>query len=94
MWEDEALTALRFAVESLEFDKEQSVVVAPVDEGYVTLDSEFELECHLTEVYNEAWYAYVPFDGGCAVFEDDASSAVSEAMDTIDDELRAIGWRN
>lgn len=39
-----------------------------------------EIKQYLIEVYNKEWYAYVPFDGGEAVFKDDASGAVSNLL--------------
>jgi restriction endonuclease Mrr len=41
-----------------------------------------ELQHALEGIYDEQWYANVPFDGGQAMFEGDASDYVSEQIET------------
>lgn len=91
-WETEAETAVLGAVESLEFDEDEGVVTTNLEEGSVTFENIEELRAHLEEVFNEQWYANVPFEGGVAVFEGDPTNTVDDALSSISDELDALGW--
>lgn len=84
-WEDEAYGAVEGLIKQAEYDEIRGTIILPPynDDGF-RFGSEFtdigELQNHLVEVYNEQWYANVPFDGGSAVFEDDAEGVVGDLL--------------
>ena len=84
-WEDAATTAVDEALESAEFDEVQGVVVVHDSTGDYRMASYCrsieELQSALEAIYEEQWYANVPFDGGEAVFEGDGSDYVSELLE-------------
>lgn len=84
-WEDEAYSAVEELIKEAEYDEIRGTIILPPnnDDGF-GLGKEFtdieELQNHLIEVYNEQWYAYVPFDSGEAVFEDDAEGVIGDLL--------------
>lgn len=85
-WEEAAIGAVDHALESAEFDDVQGVVILPDSTGDLRMAhhcrSLEELQQRLEEIYDEQWYANVPFDGGQAVFRSDSSGYVSELVET------------
>lgn len=81
-WEEEADQALQAALEGVFVDDlRRTVELTSSDPGNtVEFESHDDLLHHLAEVYDEAWYAYVPFEGGEAVFESDSYGAASDAL--------------
>jgi hypothetical protein len=93
-WEAEAREAVEHALDELTFDFEDGVAVAPHERGQTVFEDLDSLVSHLSEVYDEAWYANVPFEGGEAVFESDGLGEASEALDgRYPEELDRLGWR-
>lgn len=85
-WEDAATGAVDHALESAEFDEVQGVVIIQDSTGdhrmahYCrTIE---ELQEALEALYDEQWYANVPFDGGEALYDGDASGYVNERVET------------
>jgi hypothetical protein len=84
-WEDEATGAVDHALESADFDEVQGVITVPDTSG----DHRMDHHCHTPEelqetleaIYDEQWYANVPFDGGEAIIEGDSSSYVNEIVE-------------
>ena len=84
-WEEHAQEAIDHLVDGAEYDDVRGMIVlSPYnDDG-----RRFGVDCpnievvqeHLVEVYKEEWYANVPFDGGEAVFQDDAWGAVGNLL--------------
>ncbi len=91
-WEDEARQALQRALDGLTFDVEEGVVQADDDYGPTTFKSLDALTAHLEEIYDELWYANVPFDSGEAVFDSDAGDQVTEALEVFQEKLEQLGW--
>ena len=89
LWESAAKDALERTLDSLEFDAENGVIW-----GYdsTPLSNMGQLRTYLSDAYTDAWYAYVPFDDGEAVFEDDGYDAANEAIEKIADGIRRLGW--
>ncbi|MRS01895.1 restriction endonuclease [bacterium] len=84
VWEEEASSAVEILLKHAEYDEIRGTVTLPPRDGDKDFGAEFsdleELESYLVDIYNEAWYAYVPFDGGSAVFEDDAIGVVGDIL--------------
>lgn len=83
LWEDEAEEAVQHVVEHAEEDELRgTVTVFSTDDHHYDTEADcFEdLTQHLVEVYNEHWYANVPFEGGEAVFESDAEGFVAGVL--------------
>lgn len=84
MWEEYAQEAIKRQLEFATFDDIRGTIRLPPphdDSRFdVQLFSMEELEEHLREIYNQEWYAYVPFEGGEAVFEDDAWEVVEDLL--------------
>ncbi len=84
-WEEYAQDAIENIISEADFDEIRGIIVLSPhnDDGHrfgAECSNVEEIEEYLIEVYNEEWYAYVPFDGGEAVFEDDASGAVGDLL--------------
>jgi hypothetical protein len=83
-WEAHAENAVRQAWDSLEFDEVRGVIEIPnPDEpryGSTECKDIEELRIALEEAYTNAWYAYVPFDSGEAVFTEDADGYVGDFL--------------
>ena len=85
-WEEAAIHAVDHALKSADFDEVQGVVIVPDSSG----DHRMNHYCHTLEdlretleaIYDEQWYANVPFEGGAAVFGGDAIGYVSEVIET------------
>jgi len=77
-WEVAAEEAVERAIGRVEFD-EQKGLVRIGDEWLGFNDIEL-LETHLMELYDEQWYANVPFESGSAVFESDALTYAQERL--------------
>ena len=83
LWEDEAFDVVQYAIENASVDDVRGTVFFDSDFGHKfghecqTFD---ELQEHLAEIYDEAWYSYVPFDGGQAVFESDPLGKVGDIL--------------
>lgn len=93
-WKSRAREALERALEELTFDFDDEVAVVPHERGQSEHGDFDSLVSYLMEVYDEAWYANVPFDGGEAVFDSDSISEASEALDDwYGEELDRLGWR-
>jgi HJR/Mrr/RecB family endonuclease len=83
LWEDEADSALQHALETAITDDVRGSVSLPSDDdhGFGTeCTSIEELAEKLAEIYDEMWYANVPFDEGEAVFRSDAQGATWDAL--------------
>lgn len=82
MWEEEADRAIRASLDNATSDDVRGSITLP------SSDDRSETECtslddlieELIEIYDAAWYASVPFDGGEAVFESDAWGNVGDAL--------------
>jgi HJR/Mrr/RecB family endonuclease len=81
-WERIAHEAINLAISEIEIDEVRGVVILPALRGalfhyhkaeFVTLA---EMQNELIQIYIAQWNANVPFDGGQAVFDDDALDAV------------------
>jgi hypothetical protein len=85
-WEHEATSAVDHALESADFDEVQGVVTIPDSTGDPRMAhccrTVEELRSALEDLYDEQWYANVPFEGGEAVFAGDASGYVSDLVET------------
>lgn len=84
-WEDAASSAVKSLINQAEFDEIRGLIAIPPhnDDGFrfgAEFSNEEDLQTHLIEIYNEEWYANVPFDGGAAVFEDDAWGVVGDIL--------------
>ena len=84
-WKEQADSAIEHLLAEAEFDEIRGIVSLPPhnDDGFnfgAELSNLDDLESHLQEVYSQEWYAYVPFEGGEAVFEDDAWDAVGNHL--------------
>jgi hypothetical protein len=84
-WEDEATGAVDHALDSATFDEVQGTIIIPDSTGDRRMvhhcASIEELRETLEGLYDEQWYANVPFDGGEALDEGDASGYVGEVLD-------------
>lgn len=83
VWESHAKEAVESAWESADLDDVRGVIEIfdPDDRRLVTECKDLEaLHSALSSVYAEAWYAYVPFDSGEAVFSDDAEGYVGDFL--------------
>jgi len=83
VWESHAKRAVESAWESADLDDVRGVIEIfdPDDRRLVTECKDLEaLHSALSSVYAEAWYAYVPFDSGEAVFSDDAEGYVEDFL--------------
>jgi hypothetical protein len=86
-WEEEAEEAVQHALETAEVDDVRGTVTIYSAEDRredAEFDSFDKLQQHLIELYNVRWYANVPFDGGEAVFEDDAGGYVGDVLAETD----------
>lgn len=97
-WEKHAQDAIELIISEADIDEIRGSIVLPTnnDDGLrfdVDCSNVEEIEQYLVEVYIEEWYAYVPFDGGEAVFVDDACGAVSNLL-TDNPEIRNFFERN
>lgn len=83
LWEEEAWDAIKVAIDHAEVDDVRGTVVihSNYDHRYdAECDSFEDLSDTLVELYNEQWYANVPFEGGEAVFESDAAGEVDNLL--------------
>ena len=77
-WEEEAEEAVEHIIGEVEFDNEKGRIrIGEEWLGFKDLES---LETHLMEVYDEHWYANVPFESGSAVFQSDPLTYAQERM--------------
>jgi hypothetical protein len=91
-WEDAATQAVDQTLESTEFDEVEGVIVLSDSTG----DHRMAVHCHsleelktaLEEIYDEQWYANVPFDGGVALHESDSQGYVMDVVD--EDKIEAF----
>lgn len=82
-WEDDAEDAVKEALENASVDDVRGVVTFGSGLGH-----QFDHECakwddlihYLEEIYDQAWYANVPFEGGEAVFESDSPGNVGDLL--------------
>jgi len=53
-----------------------------------------ELRQHLVDAYNEMWCAYVPFEGGEAVYEPEGTDddVVADELSAYEQQIQALGW--
>lgn len=84
-WEAYAQDAVETIVKKADFDEILGTVtlLAHDDDDLrsgKTFSSLEDVEDHLVEVYSGQWYSYVPFEGGEAVFEDDARGVIDDLM--------------
>lgn len=96
LWEQHAEDAVDHALEEADFDDVRGAIVICVND----IDGRSE-ECRniedliqaLSEIYDTEWYAYVPFEGGYAVFEGDSYGYAGDAADHrgAEDFYMAIG---
>lgn len=86
IWEYEAENAVKKVLEVADFDDIRGVISLPADEIEFRYWDEFndidELRLRLEEIYDSAWYAYVPFDSGEAVFRGDSWGYVSDLLES------------
>lgn len=94
-WEEYAQDAIERTINEAVFDEIRGRIVLQShnDNFGVDCSNVEEIKQYLIEVYNEEWYAYVPFDGGEAVFEDDAWGAVENLL-TDNPEIQTFFERN
>jgi hypothetical protein len=87
-WESQAREAVARALAEAKFDEVRGVIYAPTSpdhrgdeiiEGYDSVD---EFLRALRELGDEQWYAYVPFDGGAAVFDSTVDGMVENLADS------------
>lgn len=87
MWEEYAADAVTRALRSAEVDDVRGTVTIfatddhRFDQEFISFDA---LSERLIEIYDEQWYAYVPFDGGEAVWDSDSSGYVGDALADTD----------
>ncbi|MCX6929778.1 MAG: restriction endonuclease [Verrucomicrobia bacterium] len=84
-WEEAAAGAVDHALESADFDEVQAVVIVPDSTGdhrmaHYCCTTE-ELQDTLEEIFDEQWYANVPFDGGEALHHGDAAGYLNEIVE-------------
>lgn len=82
-WEESAAQAVDRALENAEYDDIRGVIAFSDedDERFGTeCVSQEQVKAHLTELYEQAWYAHVPFESGESVFEADAIGYVEDAL--------------
>ncbi len=84
-WEEHAREAVETLLGEVLFDEIRgTVILSTPEEDEQRISGEFssmeEVETYLREVYEREWYAYVPFDGGEAVFEDDSWGVVGDLL--------------
>lgn len=97
-WEENAKDAIESIISEAYFDEIYGSIVlqSHYDDSHslgVGCSNVEEIEKYLIEVYINEWYAYVPFDGGEAVFKDDAWGAVSDLL-TDNPEIHTFFERN
>ncbi len=81
--EQAAQNAVDHALDNAEIDDFRGVIAVPgeeTDRFDVECSSLDELQSYLQELYENAWYSHVPFDGGEAVFEGDPAGYVDEQI--------------
>lgn len=83
-WESVAQEIVQRALESIEPDevRESVWILDPTSDDYGTreLGSYDELRRALIDLYEQEWFAHVPFDGGEAVFLPDAEGFVDNSL--------------
>lgn len=90
LWQEYAEQIVDHALELAEIDDVRgSVTIFSRDDR--RYDQEFDdlssLIDHLEELYNQQWYANVPFEGGAAVFDGEPYTYVSEAVTLHDSQF-------
>lgn len=88
-WDSAAREAVEYALENADWDDATKKIVIhdrEDDRGY-TVRNRDELESHLAELASNAFYAYVPFDSGEAVFRCDEYGVVESALSDYEDRL-------
>jgi hypothetical protein len=85
-WEEAAIHAVDHALKTADFDEVQGVIIVPDSSGDRRMAhycrTPEELQKTLEAIYDEQWYANVPFDGGEAVFEGDSAGYANEQVET------------
>ncbi len=87
-WEEEARSAVRRALESMDFDAEaRMITLVGFNDEPLSATSREELDRLLISVAAEAWVAYVPFDSGEPVFEADEWAIVEDVLGPYEDRI-------
>jgi hypothetical protein len=79
-WEEEAEESVRRALEEVEFDNERGLVRIGDSDEWLGPDDYEAVRFNLMELYDEKWYANVPFESGSAVFESDSMTYAEESL--------------
>jgi len=85
-WESAARSRVADALEDIRFDEMRGVIylLSGEDKHLNRVEEEFEnyeeVATRLEEIYDEEWYANVPFDGGEAVWTSDSSGEVGDML--------------
>ncbi len=83
VWESHAKAAVKSAWESADFDDVRGVIdISDADDPRLATECKDidALRAALSSIYAEAWYAYVPFESGEAVFSGDADGYVGDFL--------------
>lgn len=100
-WEESAEREVRSALDSARWDFEQKTVTVESEDSkgpsgthreksiFQTPESLVEF---LEEVYENAWNAEVPFDGGEPVFETESADEVASILADYREQLEKMGW--
>ena len=88
-WDSAAREAVEYALENAHWDETAKTIVIydRDDDSDYTIRSRDELESHLVDLAVTAFQAYVPFDGGEAVFECDEYGVIEAALSDYEDRL-------
>lgn len=88
MWEERARSAVEHALENMNLDSDSDVIrLTGFNDESLTASSREELERQLRSIASDAWYAYVPFDGGEAVFDCDEWGIVENAIGRYEEQI-------
>jgi hypothetical protein len=79
-WEEEAEESVNEALTDIEFDHERGLVRIGDDDEWHSPDDLDSIVTGLAELYDEQWYANVPFESGSAVFESDSITYAGERL--------------
>jgi hypothetical protein len=87
-WEEKARSAVERALENMDLDSESGVIrLTGFNDESLSANSREELERRLRSIASDAWYAYVPFDGGEAVFDCDEWGIVENAIGRYEEQI-------
>lgn len=88
-WESTARGRVQEALEHIRFDELRGVIylLSGEDHRMNRVEEEFEtyddMVTRLAEIYDEEWYANVPFEGGAAVFDSDSHGDVADMLNAF-----------